>query len=305
MARHWLATIALALLPTTGAALAETPIEAANRAFADQQWQVAADLYRQVADAEATNFQAPLRLGVALLHLERAPEALVWIEQAEQRGAPPAAAGYRKGAAYAALGDPAAAIRELRRAVAAGLPLDLQADPLLASLRGSPEFAAVIAEQDRLRHPCRNDPRYRAFDYWLGEWDVVANNAPPGSPVSENILTLEYDGCVIQEHWQAANGGTGSSFNIFDASRNRWHQTWVDSSGGLQEYDGNPDGAGNLVFHGELAAPAGSSQPVATRMSFLKLGPDQVRQLIERSTDGGKNWTVSYDLIYTRRKPKP
>lgn len=96
MSRHSLAALfALAWLSTTGGALAETPIEAANRAFAAQQWQVAADLYRQVANTDPSNFQAPLRLGVALLHLDRAPEALDWIEQAEQRGAPPAAATIR------------------------------------------------------------------------------------------------------------------------------------------------------------------------------------------------------------------
>lgn len=134
---------------------------------------------------------------------------------------------------------------------------------------------------------------------------MVANGAPPGAPVSENILTLEYDGCVLLEHWTAANGGTGSSFNIFDTSRQRWYQTWVDSSGGLHEYSGNPDDHGNLVFHAELAPPAGNSARVHTRMSFLKISADQVRQLIESTSDGGKTWTVNYDLIYSRRKPQP
>ena len=94
----------------------------------------------------------------------------------------------------------------LRRAIAAGLPTALDSDPLLAPLRGSPEFAAALQEQDRLLRPCRHDPRYRAFDYWLGTWDVRPSGAPPTSPASENVVTLEYDGCVVVEHWTGAGG---------------------------------------------------------------------------------------------------
>ena len=38
------------------------------------------------------------------------------------------------------------------------------------------------------------------------------------------------------------------------------------------------------------------------RMTFFNQGPTQVRQLGETSTDGGKTWTVSYDLTYVRKK---
>jgi hypothetical protein len=38
------------------------------------------------------------------------------------------------------------------------------------------------------------------------------------------------------------------------------------------------------------------------RMSYLKEGPDKVRQKIDVSTDDGKTWSVSYDGLYVRRK---
>lgn len=152
--------------------------------------------------------------------------------------------------------------------------------------------------------PCRNDPRYRAFDYWIGEWDVRPNGAPPTSPASENIVTLEHDGCVVVEHWTGGGGFTGSSFNLFDRKSGKWYQTWVDARGGLQEYSGNPDDKGNLVYLAELAPPPGVAARVPTRLTFFKLSADQVRQLHEQSVDQGKTWTVNYDLIYTRRAPK-
>jgi hypothetical protein len=48
--------------------------------------------------------------------------------------------------------------------------------------------------------------------------------------------------------------------------------------------------------------PARKNGPQARKMTFSKLGPDKVRQLGEMSTDGGKTWTVAYDLIYVRKQ---
>jgi hypothetical protein len=36
-------------------------------------------------------------------------------------------------------------------------------------------------------------------------------------------------------------------------------------------------------------------------MTFFNQGPNQVRQLGHISTDGGKTWTVTFDLTYVRK----
>jgi hypothetical protein len=82
-----------------------------------------------------------------------------------------------------------------------------------------------------------------------------------------------------------------------------WFQTWVDSTGGLHEYHGNLDAKGNMAFIGETPGQPGQPARMPTKLTFFRLGPDQVRQLSEISTDGGKTWTINYDLLYTRRKP--
>jgi hypothetical protein len=56
---------------------------------------------------------------------------------------------------------------------------------------------------------------------------------------------------------------------------------------------------GNLFFAGG-GVPAGQTQPVTNRMTFFKVGPDEVRQLIEQSSDGGQTWNVSFDGAYKR-----
>jgi hypothetical protein len=147
--------------------------------------------------------------------------------------------------------------------------------------------------------PRCDGPEYRQFDFWIGEWDVRPANQPD-APVMSNVITREDDGCVIRERWQGARM-TGQSVNIYDRSRAKWHQTWVDSTGGLHAYWGNRRADGAMAFEGELPPQSGAAR-VPTRLTFVPLGEDKVRQFSEVSKDGGTTWTVNYDLIYTRRK---
>jgi hypothetical protein len=246
---------------------------------------------------------AAFRVGVARLYLGRVDEARAAFDEAEKAGWTPAAVAYRRACADALQGRRPAAFEQLEKAVAAGFSQValLDSEPLLASLRDDPAFAKVKESLARQATPCRYDARYRALEFWLGEWDVRPTGAPPNAPGGVNIVTLEYENCVVMEHWNGQGGLSGSSFNIFDASRNSWFQTWVDSSGGLHEYRGTLDATGNMMFIGET--PGGPGQParVPTKMSLLRLGPDSLRQFSEISVDGGTTWTLAYDLTYYRR----
>ena len=145
-------------------------------------------------------------------------------------------------------------------------------------------------------------PIHRQFDFWIGEWDVVPNGQtpPPGQRPSVNVITSAHAGCVIVENWTANTGGTGMSVNIYDRSRGQWHQTWVDSVGGVHEYWGNLEGD-RMVFHGTTPVPPNPNLRMRVRLTFFNQGPDRVRQLSERLNADG-TWTTNYDLIYTRRR---
>jgi hypothetical protein len=151
---------------------------------------------------------------------------------------------------------------------------------------------------------------YRQFDFWIGDWDVVPNpatrpaSAPPPRPgrqAPRNVVEKIQGGCVVLENWDDRSGGTGQSFNIYDRSRQRWHQTWVDNRGGLHEYWGKLED-GKMVLYGEVPLPPASSfQGRRTiRVSFIPMGPDQMRQFSESLNVDG-TWSQNYDLIYTRR----
>lgn len=152
-------------------------------------------------------------------------------------------------------------------------------------------------------------PEYRQFDFWVGEWDVVPNaattpppaTAQPGRQPASNVVERAHKGCVIVENWDDRQGGTGQSFNIYDRTDKRWHQTWVDTNGGLHHYAGELKD-GNMVFIGDVPLPPASRfQGRRTiRLSFMPMGTDKVRQFSESLNVDG-TWSVNYDLIYTRR----
>jgi hypothetical protein len=103
---------------------------------------------------------------------------------------------------------------------------------------------------------------------------------------------------VIQETWLPIGGvGAGKSFNIFNAVTKRWEQYYVDARGTITHYQGAFQPDGRLVFEASQFASANR-----VRMTFFNKGANEVRQLGETSADGGRTWTVSFDLTYLRKK---
>jgi hypothetical protein len=229
--------------------------------------------------------------------------ALAKLDEARKLATRPVPVALWTAVARARLGDRDAAFAELTQATKFGLgalPPPVAADPAIAGLKSDPRFAEIERLLDRNARPCEHDPLYRQFDYWLGTWDVRPNGASASTPPATNAITKIHNGCVILESWTAP-GQTGQSFNIYDRTAGKWHQTWVDSSGGLHEYWGNPIN-GNMTYEGDIPAPPGTPSPrMHVRLTFFKRADGTVRQLSERTNDGGKTWQVNYDLIYTKR----
>ena len=145
------------------------------------------------------------------------------------------------------------------------------------------------------QRPTCTAPEFRQFDFWVGKWDVTT---PDGKPAGTNEITRELKDCVLHEHWQGAGGGNGESFNIYDRTTRKWHQTWVADGGMLLLLDGGLD-AGRMVLSGRTSSP---SQPatVLNRITWTPSDRDHVRQLWETSPDDGKTWTVLFDGRYVR-----
>ena len=144
--------------------------------------------------------------------------------------------------------------------------------------------------------PCEESPKYRGMDFWLGEWEV---ETAEGNPAGKSNIELVLDGCIVLENWTGQNGYAGKSFNLFHHDSSKWEQIWVDNQGQVTRYEGDAKD-GNIYYRTESVGPDGKK--TLSRMTFFQKEPDRVRQLGEKSTDGGASWSTEYDLLYKRKK---
>lgn len=141
--------------------------------------------------------------------------------------------------------------------------------------------------------PCAG-PRFREFDFWLGEWQVTSGGSPVATSTIERIL----GGCAILETYSDPSGYGGKSFNFYDTHLEKWRQTWVDVAGNVSEFSGTVrDGA--MHYEGETHR---QGRRVLRKMRVSKEEPDRVRQYSEQSDDDGRTWRVAYDFVYLRLK---
>jgi hypothetical protein len=148
-----------------------------------------------------------------------------------------------------------------------------------------------LAAQAPGKAPC-DGQEFRQLDFWVGEWEVYAQDRLVGWSRVEPIL----GGCVLLENWTGKGGSEGKSFNRYDAQTKRWEQTWVDNAGL------------SLVFRGKYDATAQAMRFVADadsvqqRMTFYALPDGTVRQLWESAPPMG-DFKTTFDGLYRRVAP--
>lgn len=166
------------------------------------------------------------------------------------------------------------------------------------NLKTLPAFKTARDKLFNSIYPCYNDKKAREFDFWVGEWNVFVT----GSVIyaGNSSIQIISGGCALLENWNSA-ASEGKSLNYIDDSTHAWKQVWVGSY---------PNGKQDFV-HGEFRDSAmrftfqsndAQGNQIEGKFTFFNEGPDQVRQLNETSTDGGKTWTINYDFTYKRKK---
>jgi hypothetical protein len=144
--------------------------------------------------------------------------------------------------------------------------------------------------------PHCNDAEYRQFDFWIGDWNVTT---PDGKPAGHNRIDRILGGCALQENWSGVDGDEGKSFNLYDASKKAWHQTWVDNAGGALFLDGGLREDGSMVLEGKRIK---AEVEVLNRIVWMSREDGSVTQTWDSSKDGGKTWQNQFLGIYTRVK---
>ncbi|MES1200280.1 MAG: hypothetical protein ABUS57_02380 [Pseudomonadota bacterium] len=162
--------------------------------------------------------------------------------------------------------------------------------------------AAAFADTAPTAQPKMPDcsaSEFRAFDFWIGEWDVYRTGTT--TPLAgRSTIASEDGGCVISEHWRSQRVAyTGHSLNLYDRDTRHWQQFWVDSTGDVTHFIGGPTADGGMQLTAEGDTDTDDETPHYTRMTFTHNADGSVRQYGDSSPDG-VHWTERYDFTYRR-----
>jgi len=276
----------------------------ADSLYQAQRWPEAAIAYAKAAAAEPDNARLWYRLGIAehsQQHFDKAERAF-----ARASGLPPAAgtgpvrglAFYNLAAARSRQGKKDQALVALDSALRNGKfpPATIEGDEDFAPLKSDPRFAQRVESARLAFFPCDTIAHTRDLDFWVGEWEVFT---PAKQRAGQSSVERILSGCVVLENWTGGFGSSGKSFNWFNTTTKEWQQTWVADQAYSLEYRGGKLEGNTLSFLANTTSATGA--PALSRLSLTKLDQDRVRQLFETSTDEGKNWAVTTDLIYVRQ----
>jgi hypothetical protein len=146
--------------------------------------------------------------------------------------------------------------------------------------------------------PACATPDHRAFDFWVGRWDVTAKGQSKSTAM--NNITIEHRGCVIREDYATQGGYTGMSMSFYDAAQKKWHQTWMGMDGGALFIEGGLDAKGAMVLSNANTPYYVAGTPI-NRVTWTPNADGSVRQHWQASQDAGKTWSDVFDGLYVKR----
>ncbi|HZR26783.1 MAG TPA: cupin domain-containing protein [Vicinamibacterales bacterium] len=145
-------------------------------------------------------------------------------------------------------------------------------------------LSLALVQQQRPAPSC-GDAEHRQFDFWIGDWEVLA---PNGTVAGHSRITPASMGCAIEEQWSGAGGGNGRSLNTYDPNDKKWHQYWVGGDGTILQLAGT---------FGDNAMTLGDG---TNRIRWSRNSDGSVRQTWDVTKDSGKTWQTTFDGKYVR-----
>ena len=141
---------------------------------------------------------------------------------------------------------------------------------------------------------CTED--HKAFDFWLGEWEVFLSD---GSKAGTNSIKKDLDNCLVRENWSSeGNNFRGSSINFYNKQQKRWEQIWMDNGGSHLHLKGQRDANQMILTSDEI--PREDKPPYVNRITWTLNEDGSVRQLWEILVDGDVA-SVAFDGIYRKK----
>lgn len=148
--------------------------------------------------------------------------------------------------------------------------------------------------------PCTLDDNFRAFDFWVGDWEV--STWPGGGAIGgHNKISPVEGGCALEERWTNSSGGTGRSLNYYNPNTGKWRQLWVAGGYSIDIEGGLKDGA--MALEGTIHYYA-QKNSVPFKGTWTPQPDGSVRQFFEQYNPETKEWTIWFDGKYVRYAPE-
>jgi hypothetical protein len=145
--------------------------------------------------------------------------------------------------------------------------------------------------------PCSTNTESRQLDYWLGDWTIAG---PGSSPSASSRVHLALDACLVIEDWDGGRGHKGENVFGYSADDNSWHGMFADNQGRVHVFVDGKVVSGSAEFSGPSRGPGGET--VLNRIRIVRISPDKVEQIWEKSSDHGSTWTKEFSGEYARKK---
>ena len=147
------------------------------------------------------------------------------------------------------------------------------------------------------------------FGQFIGVWDLEWRGLDhAGSPIvvrGELHFGWILDGRAVQDVWRVPVDGSdaarmrafhGTTIRFYDPQIDAWRSTWLDPlNGRVRRFIGRPVGH-TIVLEGLDEDPK-------ERWTFRDITNDSFVWRGERSTDGGRTWTIEDEMYARRRAP--
>ena len=142
--------------------------------------------------------------------------------------------------------------------------------------------------------PCKSNPAARQLDYWLGDWSVDSGRG-------RSDVHLSLDKCEVVESWASnTSDHRGENTIAYNSEEKIWYGLFVDNHGRAHMFSGKV-GNGAAEFQGPGRDENGAA--VAKRVRVVRVNPQTVDQVWEKSADNGATWTTDFKMEYLRKTP--
>ena len=141
--------------------------------------------------------------------------------------------------------------------------------------------------------PCAASVETRQLDYWLGSWTMGK-----GADRSTSKVSLSLDKCVFVERWENGKGHVAEKMVAYSPEDKNWYGMFADNEGRVHVFLDGKVTSDLAEFHGPSRGPNGEA--VLNRLKIIRVAPDKVEEVWEKSTDKGSTWTTAYRAQYSR-----